>query len=153
MLKMVLSLACGGALLAFSQSPHNEKFSGFRTVEAYEIPSDILMMPRYAENGEVCEIGLQKRLYFPGKVSVIDDMSREEIEKVFEELVPVSERGPQSAGLQAHQILEDGSVVTDTFDYENITLEIDGKILPSKRHEIVEEPLVALIHWKNRKCN
>jgi hypothetical protein len=111
------------------------------------------MMPKYAGDGQVCEIGLQKRLYFPEKISVNDDLSRDEIEQVFEELVPASERGSKSIGFQAHQVSRSGNVVTTNIDYANVSLEIDGKEVSSKRHEVVEETVVAIIHWKNRGCH
>lgn len=134
------------------QSPQRQRFSGFGTVEAYEIRPGILAMPRYAKNGQVCEIGLQKRLYFPNKVVVDDDLSREEVEKAFEELVPASERGTELPGFQAHPMSQVGNTITTNIDYENVSLEIVGKTIPSKRHEVVEETVAAIIHWKGRTC-
>jgi hypothetical protein len=148
----IISLACGGALLLSFQSSERQRFSGLRTVDAYEIRPGILVMPRYAADGQVCEIGLQNRLYFPEKVNVDDDLSRDEIEQAFEELVPASERGPELPGYQAHPMSEVGNAITTNTDYEHVSLEIVGKALPSKRHEVVEETVVAIIHWKNRKC-
>ncbi len=149
----LIGLAFATVLLLPSTNTARERFTKYKAIEAYETRPGILMMPRYADDGQVCEIGLQKRLYFPEKVSVINDMSRDEIEQTFEELVPASERGSKSAGFQAHQVFQDGSVVTNIFNYENVSLEIDGQRLPSKRHEVVEEIVVAIIHWKNRKCH
>jgi hypothetical protein len=36
---------------------HNSHFSNYKAVEAYEIRPGILMMPRYAKDGSVCEVG------------------------------------------------------------------------------------------------
>jgi len=148
----LLSFACGGALLASYIGSQSPRFSGFKSVEAFEVRPGILMMPRYADDGKVCEIGLQKRLYFPEKVSVDGDLSRDEIEQAFEELVPVSERGPELPGFHAHPMSEAGNTITTTTEYENVSLEIVGKMLPSKRHEVIEETVVGIIRWKNRKC-
>lgn len=148
----VLSLACGGALLVLFTGSQNSRFSGFKSVEAFEVRPGILMMPRYADDGQVCEIGLQKRLYFPGKVSVNGDLSRDDIQQAFEQLVPLSERGSELPGSQAHPISEMGNTVTTTTEYQNVSLDVVAKDLPSKRHEIIEETVVAIIHWKNRKC-
>jgi hypothetical protein len=148
----VLSLICGGGILVSFLSPNGQRFSGLRTVEAYEARPGILVMPRYSADGQVCEVGLQKRLYFPEKVSVDSDLSREEIEQAFEELVPVSERGPKLPGFQAHPMSEVGNTITTTTEYQDVSLEIVGKVLPSKRHEVIEETVVGVIHWKNRKC-
>jgi hypothetical protein len=152
MWKKAFSLALGGALLAVSQGPHDQRFSGLKAVEAYEVRPGILAMPRYAEDGQVCEIGLQKRLYIPEGANVSDHLSRDEIEPIFEELVPASERGPELPGFQAHPISEVGNTITTTTEYQNVSLEIVGRVLPSKRHEVIEETMVGIIHWKNRKC-
>ncbi len=148
----LLSFAYGVALLVSYMGSQSARFSGFKSVEAFEVRPGVLMMPRYADDGQVCEIGLQKRLYFPEKVSVDGDLSRDEIEQAFEELVPVTERGPGLPGFQEHPTSEVGSTITTITEYQNVSLEIVGKVLPSKRHEVIDETLVGIIHWKNRKC-
>lgn len=152
MWKQVILFGCVGVLLFSFHNPESQRFSGLKTVEAYEIHSGILVMPRYTKDGQVCEIGLQKRLYFPEKVNLDDNLSRDEIEQAFEELVPASERGSELPGFQAHPMSEVGNSITTSTDYEYVSLEIVGKVLPSKRHEVVEETVVAIIRWKNRKC-
>lgn len=148
----IISFACVGAFLVSFQSPQIQRFSGLKTVEAYEIRPGILVMPRYAADGQVCEIGLQKRLYSPERVNVDDDLSRDEIERAFDELVPVSERGPKLPGFRAHPMSQVGNTITTSTEYEHVSLEIVGKVMPSKRHEVVEKTVVAIIHWKDRKC-
>jgi hypothetical protein len=148
----LLSFPCTVALLVSYMGSQSPRFSSFKSVEAFEVRPGILMMPRYADDGQACEIGLQKRLYFPEKVSVDGDLSRDEIQQAFEELVPVTERGSELPGFQAHPMSEVGNTITTTIEYENVSLEIVGKVLPSKRHEVIEETLVGIIHWKNRKC-
>jgi hypothetical protein len=42
-----------------------QQFEKYRKVEAYEVRPGLLVMPRYASDDEVCEIGLERLLYSP----------------------------------------------------------------------------------------
>lgn len=69
----------------------SEIFQKFRRIEAYEVRPGILMFPRYAANGKVCEIGIEGRAYSPQKVNLNAGLSRGKIESIFDELAPLSE--------------------------------------------------------------
>jgi hypothetical protein len=51
------------------------------------------MLPRYASDGRVCEIGLEKKHYSPDLIRH-GDLSRKEIDLIAEELAPSGERVP-----------------------------------------------------------
>jgi hypothetical protein len=71
--------------------PHNDKFSKYHSIEAYEIRPGILMIPRYSQDGQVCEMGLQRMHYSPEIVRFDSSLSRSEIDGLFDELVPADE--------------------------------------------------------------
>jgi hypothetical protein len=149
----VIGLACMSMLLLFYASPQSSRFSGYKTVEAYEIRPGILMMPRYADDGQVCEIGLERRHYSPEKIRLDSSLSREEIDRIFEELVPTNERGPKKTAREGgDQILESGNSLVASSEYENVSIQIYSAVSSSKKHEIVADDIAATLRWNNRKC-
>jgi hypothetical protein len=149
----VIGLACTSILLLSFVSPQSSRFSAYKAVEAYEIRPGILMMPRYSDNGQVCEIGLERRHYSPEIIRLDSILSREEIDQIFEELVPANERGPRSKDLAGNLITLGGHSITTNIDFENVSIQVFSEELPaSNQREIVERDIVATAHWKNRKC-
>jgi hypothetical protein len=134
--------------------PRNEKFSKYKAVEAYEIRPGILMMPRFAEDGQVCEIGLDRLHYTPEIIHLDSDLSREDIDGIVAELVPAEERGPKTGVLGGRDsITVIGPGMTTSVNYENISVEIESHLLSSRKRSIsVDYGIAATIHWKHRKC-
>jgi hypothetical protein len=152
MLKMI-GLACTSVLLLSFTGAQVSRFSGYKVVEAYEIRPGILMMPRYSDNGQVCEIGLERRHYSPEQIRLYSSLSRKEIDQLFEELVPVNERGRRSKDFGGNLITQSGHSITTNMDFENVSIQIFGQELrASSPGEIAEDDIVATVHWKNRKC-
>jgi len=56
-------LICVVVVLRLLAMAQNERLFKYRAVEAYEIRPGILMMPRYSDSHEVCEIVLQRDHY------------------------------------------------------------------------------------------
>ena len=77
------------------------RFSKYRAVESYEIAPGILLTPVYAGNGGPCEISIEKRNPSGGVIETTPTMTKEQIQSLFEELVPQVERGNGSPGLPA----------------------------------------------------
>jgi hypothetical protein len=154
MLKAI-GLACASLLLLPSASPNSSQFSAYKAVEAYEIRPGILMMPRFTESGQVCEIGIQKRNYSPELVRLDSSLSRKEIDQIFEEIVPANERGPKSTDPLLEDLITLASPgITETIDFENISINIYAEALSgsNKRKIITSDAIVATVQWKNRKC-
>jgi hypothetical protein len=76
-----IGLACFFISLLFLANPRNERFAKYKHVEAYEIRSGVLMMPRYSADGEVCEVGIQKRNYSPEIVRLDSSLSAKKLTK------------------------------------------------------------------------
>ena len=148
----VIGLACMSMLLFHFASPQSSRFSGYKAVEAYEIRPGILMMPRYSNDGQVCEIGLEGRHYSPEKIRLGSNLSRKEIDQILEELVPVNERGNKTTAPGGGQISEAGHSLVASLEYENISVQIYSAVSSSKKHEIVADDIAATIQWNNRKC-
>jgi hypothetical protein len=140
--------------LFLAAKPQSDKFSKYRTVEAYEVRPGILMMPRYGEDGQVCEIGLERRHYAGGVIYLDSELSRKDIDEIVDELVPVEERGPKTNILGGRDsITTVGPGMTHLVDYENISVQIESRVISSKRRiEVVGENIAATIQWKKRKC-
>jgi hypothetical protein len=137
--------------VAKAQSP---KFLSYKKVEAYQIRPGILAMPRYSVNGEVCEIGLERRHYSPEKIYLEPALSREEIDQIADEVAPINERGSRTKLMLGRDlIVEAGNSLTTISDYENISIETYSSVEPSsKKRETVATDVAAVIKWKNRKC-
>jgi hypothetical protein len=130
-----------------------DKFSNYKAIETYEIRPGIVMMPRYSPDGKVCEIGLERRHYSPEAVNLDSSLSRSEIDRVFDELVPAGEKGPKLDDFGANLIFQSGRSITTTIGYENVSFQIVSQQLATSTQDVsVEAVIVATIHWKNRKC-
>jgi len=112
------------------------------------------MIPRYAADGQVCEIGLEVRHYSPDMIRLDSGLPRKEIERIVDELVPVNERGPKDTSWAGRDMIaETGKSLTTLSEYENVSIQIYSALLPnSKKPKIVLDDLAAVIRWKNRKC-
>jgi hypothetical protein len=111
------------------------------------------MMPRYSQDGQVCEIGLQTRHYSPEIVRLDSSLSRSEINGLFDELVPADERGRKSEAFGSEMTTMDGPGLTTIIQYENVWFEIVSERLPTSTQKVIRESdVVAIVHWKNRTC-
>jgi hypothetical protein len=125
--------------------PRNEMFTKYKSVEAYEVRPGMLAFPTYDEDGMVCEIGLERRQYSREIINLDPGLSREEIDEIVDELAPPEVRGPKSDDPFDDLMLINGPGMTTVEQYENTTVEIFTNL---KRGANV----VAVIQWKNRKC-
>jgi hypothetical protein len=150
----LLWLAGFALLTVVPASSQNPQFSKYKKVEAYEVRPGVLMMPRYTSDGQVCEIGLEKRLYSPEMIRTDSALSSDEIDQLVDELAPESERGPKLTGFAGRDsVLIDGHVITWTRNYENILVYIYApQSARCKKGICTEGDVTVTIDWKNRKC-
>jgi hypothetical protein len=149
----LLSLCLAGVLLFFSSNSASESFKKYREIEAYEIRPGILMMPRYSANGQVCEIGVEKLHYSSDAVRLDSTLSRDEIDRIFDELVPAKEKGPRSKDPTGTLITQGGQSLTTNVDYANVSIQIFGDASTVVGKDgIVADEVVAVLKWKNRTC-
>jgi hypothetical protein len=150
----VIGVILGTALLLLSANSGRDRFGKYKAVEAYEVQPGVLMMPRYSADGQVCEIGLQREQYSAGTLEPRASLSREDIDRVFDKLVPADERGPKSAEPPLDTLITQSShTLRIRTDYENVLLKIVYEVLPSSNSDDTNVgDNVAIIQWKNRKC-
>ena len=146
--------AClSGALLLPLANPIDKDFAKYKPIEAYEIRPGILMMPRYAADGRVCEIGIERLHYSPETMRVDSTLSQGEINQVFEELVPTDQRGPKSTGSVGDLITQGGGSLITDINFENVLIQIYGATSPAaKKRDIIVNEVAATLKWKNRIC-
>jgi hypothetical protein len=149
----IVGLACTAMLLLLFARPQSGRFSKYKTVEAYEIRPGILIMPSYSDDGQVCEIGLEKVHYSPELIRLDPSLSRKEIDQIADELVPANERGSRSKEFGRDLITIVGHGMTTNADYENVSIQIYGNVLRPSRKSTTVDDIAATIKWKNRKCH
>ena len=141
-------------LLLLAANPDREKFAKYKSVEAYEVRPGILMMPRYSAEGQVCEIGLEKLHYSPEKIRLDFDLPRQDIEQIFDDLVPSAERGPKPTTLleQGMTTVSGRGMISDE-EYQNVSIRIFEKITSADGKDGASlDEVAATLTWKNRKC-
>jgi hypothetical protein len=135
--------------LFFFATAQNNRFKKYRAVETYEIRPGILMMPRYSDDGQVCEIEIEKRHYLNEKAFLGSTIPREVFTQIADELAPANERGPLDPNLGTQYLSAyAGNGITTFAEYRNISILIFGIQSPSESAGDV----VEVISWKNRKC-
>ncbi len=138
------------ATLLIIPTLHEGKFNRLPAVETYEIRPGILMMPSYSDAGEVCRIVLERRHVSWKKIDLNAEMSKEEIYRIFDELVPKAERGrpkPKLGGEGSFSMI-DGHTLTTFAIYENVSIRMYGT---SKDNE-PKRYVAATIDWEKRNC-
>ncbi|MGD0735264.1 MAG: hypothetical protein ABR976_08965 [Terracidiphilus sp.] len=147
-------IGCTALLLMLNANSDRTQFSKYKTVEAYEIRPGILMMPSFGADGQVCEIGLERRRYSPEVIRLDSDIPDKDLNEIVDELAPDDERGPRSEGVLGYDLtLTDGGGMTTIRDYENVSIDIFSHVLNnSRRNTRIESNVAVTIKWKNRKC-
>jgi hypothetical protein len=138
-------------MLLLSLNPAHEQFAKYKAIEAYEVRPGILMMPRYSGDGQVCEIGLEKLHYSSEMIRLGSELSRKEIDEVFDELVPANEKGPRSKDFLGTLITQVGGSLTTNIDFQNMSILIYGNAVANKGRTTVDQ-VAATLKWKNRSC-
>jgi hypothetical protein len=146
----ILSAAC--VLLLLTASPQKNPMAKYKAVEAYEVRPGILMFPTYSEDGEVCEIGLERRHYSREMIRLDSTLAREDIDAILDELAPANERGPKSQNPLDSLMLVVGPGRTALEQYENVTVEIEGGAIINSKKKGTFDDVAAVIIWKHRKC-
>lgn len=153
MSKLIASVVVA-MLLLITSNPGRERFAKYKAVEAYEIRPGILMMPKYSTDGQICEIGLEKLHYSPEMIRLDSSLSRKDIDQIFDELVPSSERGPKPTGLLDQGMTTfSGRGMVSNEEYQNVSIQIFGNFSPAEGKDgATGEEVTATLTWKNRKC-
>jgi hypothetical protein len=118
----------------------------YRHVTAYQVRPDVLMTARFAADGEVCEMALEKRKTTDTSIRFGDSFSEKEVQGLMDDLVPQNERGRDLTRALNEDI--DGDFITTKFTYENVLFRVYGIIRP----EGATGDKVIIITWPKRPC-
>ncbi len=89
------------------------------------------MMPTYSDDGQVCEITLEKHHYLNEKASLGSAIPRETFTELIDELAPPSERGKQTMNFgKEYMSAYGGNSITTFAEYENVSINIFGIAFP-----------------------
>jgi hypothetical protein len=146
-----LLCAVGAVLFLLTASPQNSTFLEYKAVEAYEVHPGILMFPRYAEDGRVCEVGLERLHYSPEKIVLYSTLYRQDIDSIVDELAPASERGARSGRPPDGLFSMTGLGMTAIEQYEHVTVQIHSA-LPGLSEKSNIDTIAAVITWRDRLC-
>jgi hypothetical protein len=137
----------GAAAEAQTQASLGAKYP---VVSAYLVRPDVLMTAKFSDDGQVCEMELEKRHWTTGKVDTGPGMPRELVRRLIDELAPPSERGrPAKNYLRNNsESTITGNVEFTESDFERVSIEIVGSTSPGEAGDVV-----VTIRWKNRACS
>lgn len=147
----VVSAACM-AFLLLTAHPQRDSLTKYKAVEAYEVLPGVLAFPTYTQEGQVCEIGFERRHYSPEIINLDPSLSREEIDKVVDELAPARVRGQKWDSPLNGLTVVTGRARTTVVEYENVSVETDSTVIGATGQEKTVENVSAVVRWKNRKC-
>src|SRR5437588_534275 len=107
----------------------HQSLANYPRLESYEIRPGVLAMPKYAEDGELCHVSIERLHVQQSGVELgVPTMSRETVLKMIDELAPPSERGKaitQLAGFDYIDVIN-GTADVAAANYENVSVQIYG---------------------------
>ena len=115
-------------------------------VTAYKVRPDVLMTARFADDGQVCEMTLEKREKTDTAIVFEEFFSEKEVRSLIDDLVPKDMRGrnltrPLNATVA-------GGFVTTEYTYENVLVRVYGISRPVG----AAGDRVITITWRKRRC-
>lgn len=114
----------------------------YPVVSAYKVRPGILMTAKYAEDGQVCEMVLERR-YTPDQTDADSTIPSKLEDQLIDELVPVAERGPATSHWLGNSYVAGGVTHTQR-GFQSVLIEIDGTVSGGDK--------IVMIHWKKRTC-
>ena len=125
----------------------------YPAVSAYQVRPDVLMTAKYAEDGQVCEMILEKRHYdAPQRIDLGSAMPAALVGQLIDELAPAAQRGdPTSRWLTNSYVA--GGVTYSERDYENLVIAQYGSYSCKASGQPCDGgDEIIVIRWKKREC-
>jgi hypothetical protein len=129
------------AVLASGQTSDNLA-AKYPAISAYEVRPGILMTAKYAGEGQVCEMVLERR-YSPDQTDADSIIPGKLEDQLIDELVPTAERGSATSRWLNNSFVA-GGVTHRERDFEKVLIEIDGTVSAGDK--------IVVIRWKKRTC-
>lgn len=122
--------------------------ASYPSVESYEIRPGVLAMPKYANDGELCQVSIEKLHIQQNGVELgVPTMSRQTVLKMIDELAPPSERGraiSQLAGFDYIDVIN-GTADVAAANYQNVSVKIYGSTS-------APGDVAVVLVWKRKAC-
>jgi hypothetical protein len=134
---------------AQTSSDLNSKYGA--PTQSYEIRPGIFLTVKYAADGQVCEMSVEKRHIQASGTIDLDSItiSSEERRMIVDELAPAVKRGERQK--DSGDVLIVGGGGTEIDNYENVSISYHSRYTPSKE-AIIRGTAAIVIAWKNRPC-
>jgi hypothetical protein len=140
----VVLMMLGIAAIVWGQSSADLS-AKYRQITSYELRPDVVMTPKYAVDGQVCEMVLEKRQKTDIGVVFGVSFSDKEVKSLVDELVPEAERGRDLT--KPLNTTVDGGFMTTEYNYENVHVRVYGITRPAPAGD-----RVITITWPKRTC-
>ena len=115
-------------------------------VKSYIIQPDILMTAKYAEDGQMCTMYVERRRVSDKGLDLRLKFSEGEVTKLIEELVPANER--KTKGKADGLLRITGGLAERFYDYENVSVVLAEVASP----DAYNGGSILIIRWKHRPC-
>jgi hypothetical protein len=143
MVKSLLALCVMVIVVVSVRAQTSEDLAAkYPAVTGYEVRPGILMTAKYAEDGQVCEMVLERH-YAPNQIDTNSTIPNKLEDQLIDELVPAIERGPVTSRWLRNSFIA-GGVSHIERDFVNVLIEIDGTASDGDK--------IVMIHWKKRRC-
>lgn len=141
----VVLLMLGIATIVWGQSSADLS-AKYRQITSYELRPDVVMTPKYAADGQVCEMVLEKRQKTDTGMVFGVSFSEKEVKGLVDELAPEAERGRDLT--KPLNTTVDGGFITTEYNYENVHVRVYGITRPAPAGD-----RVITITWPKRTCS
>jgi hypothetical protein len=123
----------------------------YPVVNAYQVRPGIVMTAKYADDGQVCEMVLEKRHKTTDGADFDSTIPHEVVRQLLDELVPTAERGKTTKryfrGSDSESTILGNVEITES-EYENVSIRIFGGVSSPG----LSGDVVITIRWKKRTC-
>ncbi len=122
----------------------------YPAVAAYEVRPGVLMTVKYAEDGQACEMTLEKRhsSSVDKDIDLGSNIPSKLIDELTDELAPAADRGPATSRYLSPDSYVAGGVSYTKRDFQNVSIEVHGDTSTS----CDGGEKVVVIRWKKRAC-
>jgi len=137
-------LMMGVGAVALAQAPADLS-AKYRQLTSYELRPTAVMTPRFAADGQVCEMVIERRQNTDTGIVFATSFSDEEVRQFVDELAPEAERGRDLTKHLNETV--DGDFITTEYDYESVVVRVYGITRPAPAGN-----RVIIITWPQRAC-
>jgi hypothetical protein len=141
---VVFLITLGVGTLVFGQTSADLN-ARYQQITSYQLRPDSVMTPKYATDGQVCEMVIERRQKTETGIVFAAPFSEHEVSQLIDELAPEVERGRNLTKTLNSRV--DGGFITTEYTYENVLVRVYGITRPAPAGD-----RVIIITWPKRTC-